>query len=264
MDKEEKLKPDGIRTRNFLRLVLLGWALIALDTQYSHRIEHFHVEILTPTFKTIARLNNALVDLRWKILGLWRERWKKSTRAKNFELFLNKNLGGDPFFEKKMSSSRSKPFSKVEKKSSCVIIGLFSRSLVEWRQRRSHEGAKCQILPTTGNKKLDRLKIMALEKKFPTRESPKSHGDNPFTILFQHSTLMASFYGTSLPLACTRWVWSTFLRHHPPSSKQCCWLTWATLTIFYLKITGTLGFKPLLSTYGIFFKDCPGWGVNLR
>ena len=148
---------------------------------------------------------------------------EKSTRAKIFELFFsNKNLGGDPFFEKKMSSSRSKPFSKVEKKSSCVIIGLFSRSLVEWRQRRSHEGAKCQILPTTGNKKLDRLKIMALEKNSPLDSLKKATETTRLLCCFSTVHLWHLSYGTSLPLACTRWVRSTFLRHYPPSSKQCC------------------------------------------
>ena len=43
---------------------------------------------------------------------------------------------------------------------------------------------------------------------------------------------------TSLPLASTKWTWSTFSSWCPLSPKQHRWLTYATSTIFCLKYLG--------------------------
>ena len=50
-----------------------------------------------------------------------------------------------------------------------------------------------------------------------------------------------TFCSTGLPLARTRWVWSTFSRHSPLSSNQCHRWTSATLIIFPLKFFGSAG-----------------------
>ena len=44
--------------------------------------------------------------------------------------------------------------------------------------------------------------------------------------------IISYFCRTGLPLARTRWAWSTFSSHCPLSSNQHRWLTWATSIIF--------------------------------
>ena len=59
--------------------------------------------------------------------------------------------------------------------------------------------------------------------------------------LRENLELFTFFCRTGLPLARTRWVWSTFSSHCQLSSKQCRWLTSATWILFLLNFWGNAG-----------------------
>ena len=69
--------------------------------------------------------------------------------------------------------------------------------------------------------------------------------DNQMRLLLSLQNLYMFFCRDGLPLARSRWVWSTFSSHCPLSSIQPHWLTSATSIFFpHKKISWTLGIKP--------------------